>query len=305
MPGAARSPPVAPVATSDETLGVPAVEVGSDDPPSALATLLPHLTDATQITVIQRGPRPSAHSASLLAELLASRGQEVLLVDATPERAAVHLEMGIELEPGLTALPVDDDAVVRAVVGLPSAQRLRVLSAGRDDEVEVTGRLARIARVAPVAVVVVAASSDRLDDLVALVNEVEGPVVVDIDPSHATRSELEAEVAALRGLGGDVVAATVHVGTLNDAQHLSARRRRGLTFGRDVAPRTTRRERSSAARGRDKSAKPGKSGKSATSPTAKDGAASGRPGRAGRSGGTGRSAPPARPTRPARPGQGR
>ncbi len=303
-----------------EILGIPAVEVGSDDPPSVLATLLPLLDGATEVTVIQRGPRPSAHSASLLAELLASRGQEVLLVDATPHRAVVHLEMGVGLEPGLTSLPIDDEAATAAVAALPAARRLHVLAAGRDDEIETTGRVARLATVAPVSVVVVAASSERLDDLVALVSEVDGPVVVDLDPRHATRRELEAEVAALRGLGADVVAATVHVGSLAEAQHLAARRRRGLTFQQDVAASSERKQRAAGPSGRkqaraDASGRPAKAGKADKTGKAGKAGTSGRPGRNGRPAarggpaggaeGAGPPGKPARPSRPAQPGQGR
>ena len=300
-----------------EILGIPAVEVGSDDPPSVLATLLPLLDEATQVTVIQRGPRASAHSASLLAELLASRGQEVLLVDATPDRAVVHLEMGVGLEPGLTSLPIDDEAATAAVAALPTARRLHVLAAGRDDEIETTGRVARLATLAPVSVVVVAASSERLDDLVALVSEVDGPVVVDLDPRHATRRELEAEVAALRGLGADVVAATVHVGSMAEAQHLAARRRRGLTFQQDVAASSGRKQRAAGSSGRkpagpDAADRPG----TADQPDrAGRSERSGRPGRnarpaarggpAGGAEGAGPPGKPARPSRPAQPGQGR
>lgn len=263
----------------ERTLGLPAVEIGDDDPPSALAALLPHLESARRIVVVQRGPRPSAHSATLLAELLAGRGREVLLVDASPDRAAVHLETGVRLEPGLTALPADDDAMVTALEGLPTARRLHVLSAGSDRDAEVAEPLRRIDRVAPegvAGVVVVAASADRLDDLIGVVGEVAGPVVVDLDPRHTTRSELESEVAALRGLGAEVVAATVHVGDLSDVQHLAERRRRGVVFPSSSGSAHDLDE------GTDGSA---------------DASADGAPGE--------RTGASSRPTRPAQPGQGR
>ena len=213
-----------------ETLGVPAIEVGPDEPPTALAALLPHVQAAPGVTVVQRGPRPGAHTATLLAELLATRRQDVLLVDATPERSAVHLEVGVEMVPGLTDLPTDDDRLVTALETLPRSHRLHVLASGLPDGGAALSRLGRIAKVAPVDRMVVAASAERLDDLAAVLGEIDGPVVVDLDPKHVTRSELRSEVRALQGLGADVVAVTVQVGNGFEGRRREARRRRGVEF---------------------------------------------------------------------------
>ena len=223
-----------------ETLGLPAIEVGPDDPPTALAALLPHVQGATSVTVVQRGPRPGAHTAALLAELLAARRQDVLLVDATPERAAVHLEIGVEPVPGLTDLPAEDDRMVTSLETLPRSHRLHVLAAGRPDGGAALARLGRIAKAAPVDRMVVAASAERLDDLAAVLGELDGPVVVDLDPRHVTKSELRSEVRALQGLGADVVAVTVQVGAGFEGRRRDSRRRRGIEFPTAVPAGTAR-----------------------------------------------------------------
>ena len=72
--------------------------------------------------------------------------------------------------------------------------------------------------------VVIAASSRRLVDAADLLSAVAGPVVLSIDPTRATRRELQDEAAVLRGLGCRVVAAIVEDGGTALRSRMTSRR---------------------------------------------------------------------------------
>lgn len=150
-----------------EAVGAPAVALRRSDGPTALATLLPSLGDARSVTVVQRGRGGQTHTAELLAELLAARGEDVVVVEA-----------GVR---------------------------------GRRTPAEVVGRLRETIATSKHQRVLIAADVRRVDDLLGLAPALAGPTVLSVDTS-TTRPQVRSDAAGLRGLGLDVVAATVHRG---------------------------------------------------------------------------------------------
>ncbi len=192
-----------------DAAGVPAVSLDPDDRATALATLLPVLETQRAITVVQHGPVAHAHTVGLLTDLLAARGDEVLLVDATPGRPTVHREFAVSLTPGLGELSAATLSADTAFGALPHARHVHVLAAGRPGPGEEL--LAETVKSAPHARVTVAASVETIDDLLDLAGELDGAAVLDVD-AGTTRAQIRSDVAALRGLGLDVVAVTVSHG---------------------------------------------------------------------------------------------
>lgn len=190
-----------------ETAGVPAVVLRDRDGPTALAPLLSVVEPARAVTVVQSGAPSQGHGSVLLARLLDARGDDVLLVDATPDRPTAHRELAVALTPGLTDLETGPDAP-SALSGLPRVDGVQVLAAGEPSSGRLADRLTRVLKSAPQSRVVVACSIDRVDDLLPVSVALDGPTVLEVG-AGTTRARLRDDVAALRGLGLDVVAVVV------------------------------------------------------------------------------------------------
>ena len=200
-----------------ETIEAPSVALHAGDGVESVAPLLPALVGSRLITVAQvvGRRRPDGRAAVLLARLLTVRGGDVLLLDATARRPSVHRALGAEVEPGLTDLPTDRQALRRHLDELPRLAGFRVLTAGRPDSLDPAAARARLARVvaaAGEAVVVIAISGRRLDELLSLSPDgAHGSVVLVVDSGAATRSVLRQMAAAWRGFGGRLAGAVVTV----------------------------------------------------------------------------------------------
>lgn len=225
-----------PVRDVSEALGdVPTVRLDALASPGAVAPVLPHVGSTSRVTVVHLGSRPGARTAVLLAELLALRGSEVLLVDASTSRPSVHRELPVPLTPGLTELtsepatgsangsagvssggatrePAEASSTAHRLLDVPRVGRTRVLTAGRRPDRANTSspssRLARVVAASSAERFVFAASCARPEELVDILGERSGPVVVDVD-ADVTKPELREAAATWRGLGVDLVAATV------------------------------------------------------------------------------------------------
>jgi hypothetical protein len=216
-----------PAADAGGIAGVPGLLVRPDRGAAALTPLLPAVGSARSVSVVQVGGAPRAHTAGMLAELLAVRGDDVLLVDANPARPAVHAAYDVALAPGLAELRRLDGDPTSRLESLPRVRHVHVLAAGAatvsdgpdgpdgtdgTDGAGDTGRpLTEIAKTAPQARVTVAASIEEIDDLIALVGDLDGPTVLDVDAT-TTKRQLRTDVETLRGLGLDLVAVTVSSG---------------------------------------------------------------------------------------------
>ena len=198
--------------------GVPGLAVRRDQSATALTPLLPALSTARTIAVVQSGSHAHARTVGLLAELVAARGQDVLLVDTTPARPTVHAELGVPLAPGLAELRARSGHLGTRFEDLPHVRSLYVLPAGeepgsRDDRsVSEVLQLARQQRIA------LAASVASIEDLLDVVGDLDGPTVLDVDV-RTTKRELRAAVDTVRGLGLDLVAVVVSVGTHSERSH--------------------------------------------------------------------------------------
>ncbi len=190
-----------------DTAGVPAAVVDPDDGPTALATLLPTLEGTRTLNLVQLGEEPQARAATLLARLLAARGDDVLLVDVVPERPSVGDELGLGDSTGLTALGRDLRPAV--LDDLPQPDGVRVLVAGAPTPGDHSARVTRVVEVAPQSRVLLAASVAGIDDLLGVSAALSGPTLLAVDAT-TTRARLREAVTALRGLGLDVVAVAVH-----------------------------------------------------------------------------------------------
>lgn len=188
-----------------DVAGVPAVLVRGEDGPTSLAPLLPQVETGRAVTVIQRGRAAGAHGASMLARLLAARGENVVLVDAAPHNPTVHATVGLSVSPGLTELGAGD----RVFDELPERSAVRVLVAGRPTQGSTSSQITRVIKDAPQDRVVIAAASRLVDDLLPISAALDGPTVLEVDAS-TTRRQLRTDVASLRGLGLDVVGVVVN-----------------------------------------------------------------------------------------------
>ena len=193
-----------------DVAGVPALVVRPDRGATALTPLLPAIGSARSVSVVQQARVPRARTAGLLAELLAARGDDVLLVDANPARATVHAQYGVPVAPGLAELRHGDDSSgSTALDDLPRVDTVHVLAAGAAGAAGPDDRpLTEITKAAPQDRVTVAASIASVDDLLGLVADLDGPVVLDVDAA-TTKRQLRVDVATVRGLGLDLVAVTV------------------------------------------------------------------------------------------------
>lgn len=225
-----------PARSVTEELGVPAVTVGSTDPPGTLAPLLSGTAGATEITVAEHVRRPTTHVATLLAELLAARGADVVLVDAGSADAAVARELGsrpltpapVAEEPEETAdtqdtgstestegTEVAEGTEAAAVPDAPATGRLRLVGPGAADVHDADIRVHTV-------------STGTRDDLagVMLPAHTGGAGVLVVD-EQTTRRQLHRDLAALQGLGLPVVAAVVQQPSTR-VRRRWARQRRGL-----------------------------------------------------------------------------
>ena len=197
------------------TIDAPAVALRSVDGVESVAPLLPAFAESPRITVACVGRRrPDGRAAVLVARLLAARGRDVLLVDATSRRPSVHRALGVDLVPGLSEAPTDRQALRRHLRGLPRVTGFRALTAGRPGAADAESRCGPLARVLEAAgddCVVVAVAGRRLDELLALMPEYYGSVIVVVDSATATRRSVRQLVAAWRGLGVTLVGAVVTV----------------------------------------------------------------------------------------------
>ncbi len=200
-----------------EATGATAVTLGPRDGVEAVAALLPQLAGSSRITVAHLGGRrPDARAAVLLARLLAARGNDVLLVDATPDSPSVHRALGVDRDQGLSDVPRDRQELSRWLRELPTVSGFRVLTSGLSGG-PVGGsprkRLARVVGASGADQVVVAVSGRRLDELMSLVSDgSEGALVLVVEHDTATRRALHQAAAAVRGLGVTLAGAVVTVG---------------------------------------------------------------------------------------------
>ncbi len=211
-----------------EIAGVPGLAIRADQSATGLTPLLPAVAAARTLSVVQSGSEAHARTAGLLSELLAARGQDVLLVDANSARPAVHVEYDVELAPGLSELRQGPAPSGARLNNLPHVRNLYVLPAGEPMEVGAGHRLDEILDTAPQERITLAASVATMEDLLDVVADLQGPTVLDIDVRTSKR-RLRDEVDMLRGLGVDLVAVTVSTGSRSDRgrtprQHARTRR---------------------------------------------------------------------------------
>ena len=203
-----------PATDAGDVAGVPGLAVRPDQAATALTPLLPQVTSARTLTVVQAGPDAHARTAGLLSELLAARGEDVLLLDATTKRPTVHVEYGVSAAPGLAELRQGSGSTEARLKDLPHVRSLFVLPAGKAPHAPGEQELAEIVKTAPQERVTLAASVRSVDDLLDVVGDlgdIGGPTVLDVDET-ITRKQLRREVETLRGLGLDLVAVTVSTG---------------------------------------------------------------------------------------------
>lgn len=230
-----------PARDAGEVTGLPSVAIGPTDGPASLAALLPQVGGASTVLVIQQGARPSAHAASLLAELLAGYDDRVLLVDAGARNPAVHQEFGTPASPGLSDapaaadLPADPEELRACLSTRSSVDRLDILAAGSSEGPVDAEQLDRIATSGAYGRVIIAASVSRIDQLIPVLIRLQGPVVLDVEPGSMTRKHLRKQMSALTGLGVEVVAVTVQSGAAAVAVRREQRQLRHAYRG----PRTT------------------------------------------------------------------
>lgn len=194
-----------------EIAGVPGIGVQPDETAASLTPLLPMVGSARTVTVVQSGRDAHARTAGLVGELLAARGDDVLLLDANSRRPAVHIEYGVALAPGLAELRQGTGPTGARLKDLPHVQSLFVLPAGRAARGPGDRALAEIVESAPQSRVTVATSVSSVDDLLDIVGDLDGPTVLDVDEG-ITKRQLREDVETLRGLGLDLVAVTVSLG---------------------------------------------------------------------------------------------
>lgn len=189
---------------------VPGLVVRPDASAAALTPLLPALGSTRAVNVVQIGREAQARTAGLLAELLAARGDDVLLLDANRSRPAVHAEYGVAVAPGLAELR-RSNALSEELQHLPRVRSLSVLAAGQAELAHGDRRLSDVIKTAPQERVAVSVSVASIDDFLDVVGDLDGPTVLDVEAGTSKR-RLRAEVATLRGLGFDLVAVTVSTG---------------------------------------------------------------------------------------------
>lgn len=202
--------------------GVPALVVDPDQSAAGLTPLLPAIGSARAVNVVQSGRVPQAHTVALLAELLAARGEDVLLVDACQSRPTVHAEYGVEVAPGLAELRRSGNLETK-LKDLPRSRGVQVLPAGAVELSSKARRLADVVKAAPQDRVALATSVATIDGLLDVVADLDGPVVLDVD-GDITRKQLRSQVETLRGLGLDLVAVTVSTGHGRATRRVAARR---------------------------------------------------------------------------------
>lgn len=195
-----------------EIAGVPGLAIRHDQSATGLTPLLPVLHSARTISVIQTGPQAQVRTAALLSELLAARGQDVLLVDANAARPTLHVEYDVALAPGLADLREGSVPAGTRFKDLPHVRSLYVLPAGEAVRSHEDRSLEEILKAAPQHHVTIAASVASIEDLLDVARDITGPTVLDIDISM-TKRELRAAVDTVRGLGLDLVAVTVSLGS--------------------------------------------------------------------------------------------
>ncbi|WP_323793385.1 hypothetical protein [Nocardioides sp.] len=215
-----------PAKDAGDVAGVPALVVRPDQSAAALTPLLPAIGSARAVNVIQSGRVPQAHTVALLAELLAARGEDVLLIDAGKARPTVHAEYGLDVAPGLAELRRSGNLETR-LKDLPGSRGVHVLPAGEVELSSKTRRLADVVKAAPQDRIALATSVSSVDGLLDVVADLDGPLVLDVD-GDITRKQLRSQVETLRGLGLDLVAVTVSTGDRTSGRRAAARRTSSL-----------------------------------------------------------------------------
>ncbi len=215
-----------PAKDAGEVAGVPALVVDPEQSAAALTPLLPTIGSARAVNVVQSGRVPQAHTVALLADLLAARGEDVLLVDTGAARPTVHAEYGLEAAPGLAELRRSGN-LETTLEGLPRSRGVQVLPAGVVELSSKARPLADVVKAAPQQRVALATSIATIDGLLAVAADLDGPVVLDVD-ADITRKQLRLQVETVRGLGLDLVAVTVSTGGRPAGRRASARRTEAL-----------------------------------------------------------------------------
>lgn len=198
-----------------EIAGVPGLALRPDQSATALTPLLPALASARTISVVQSGSRAHARTAALVSELLAARGQDVLLIDANRARPTLNVEYDVALAPGLAELRQGGTPADTRFRDLPHVRSLYVLPAGEAPGSHEDRSLAEILATVPQEHITLAASVASAEDLLDVIADLTGPTVLDIDVSM-TKRELRSAVDTVRGLGLDLVAVTVSTGSSSD-----------------------------------------------------------------------------------------
>ncbi|GAA5141905.1 hypothetical protein GCM10023340_04440 [Nocardioides marinquilinus] len=190
--------------------GVPAVPVAAGAAPGALAPLIPAIADARRVTVVHVGRKDTATTARLLAGLLAARDRDPLLADVVDDRPSVHRELSMSVTPGLTEALDHPGRLGELLATLPRVAGAAVLPAGGADDRTPAERADAVSAAAAHDSVVLAAALRPGDDLLSVLGAApEGVVVVEVERDAVTRATLRRAAAEWRGLGVDVVAATV------------------------------------------------------------------------------------------------
>ncbi len=206
-----------PAVDVEGVIGVPTAPVPAGAGAAALAPLLPHL-GTLPLVVLTVGRERSARTAVLLAELLAARGESVLLLDAAPGRPSVGREIRLPAAIGFADLVGDERRFARILERLPRYRGFHVLRSGRPDAAGASrpaDQLARVTVAAPQQRLVVAAALRRPDDAFELLgtSDLKCSVVVEVQGGRATRRGLAGAAEMWRGLGLELVAATVRPST--------------------------------------------------------------------------------------------
>lgn len=211
-----------PAKDAADVAGVPALVVRPGESAAALTPLLPAVGSARSVNVVQSGDVPHAHTAALLAELLAARGDDVLLIDVAKARPTVHAAYGLEAAPGLAELRRAGNVETR-LKELPRSHGVQVLPAGEVEVGSGARQVADVVKAAPQDRVALAASISSADGLLDVVAGLDGPLVLDVN-SEITRKELRSQVETLRGLGLDLVAVTISHHHQRGAREFATRR---------------------------------------------------------------------------------
>ena len=207
-----------PASDVERVIGVPTAPVPAGAGAAALAPLLPHL-GTLPLVVLTVGRERTARTAVLLAELLAARGESVLLLDAAP-----GTPLGGARGPPSCRHRLRRPRRRRATTGVESWNGFLATAAStcsaavaptEPERRALADQLAQVTVAAPQQRLVVAAALRRPDDAFKLLgaSDLKCSVVVEVQGGGATRRELAGAAEMWRGLGLELVAATVRPST--------------------------------------------------------------------------------------------